>query len=308
MNTYLKYQPPAVQFLSFLMFAGGFFFIDFAIASFFYKDLYAVLVNKPENITPELITEFKWSQFITSSISFIIPALLFGYYSSPKALPYIGLQKTVSPVMLGVSVGLLFCIQPFIGWLGNVNSNISFGSMQKSLEAKEAIYNRAIQVFLQMNSVGDLFINLLVMALLPAVGEELFFRGSLQKALLRLNKKPWLAILITAIVFGLLHGTYFKLLPIFALGLLLGIVYHLTQNLWYCITIHFINNALAVILVYFSNRSETLRNLANDNFIFPWYSAIISLAAGVGIIYFIKSRNISATVEEDDINDNDDVA
>jgi membrane protease YdiL (CAAX protease family) len=88
---------------------------------------------------------------------------------------------------------LLGSIQPFIGWLGNLNAKINFGSMQQSLIEREALYNRALQVFLQMKTVGDLFINLLIMALLPAIAEELFFRGSLQKAMMRLSiSRGWL--------------------------------------------------------------------------------------------------------------------
>ena len=108
------------------------------------------------------------------------------------------------------------------------------------------------------------------MALLPAIGEELFFRGSLQKVLLRWNKKPWLSILLSSMVFALLHGTFFKILPIFTLGIMLGTVFYVTRNLWYCIIIHFLNNAIAVLAVYFANTNETLKKFANDNINMPY--------------------------------------
>jgi hypothetical protein len=167
----------------------------------------------------------------------------------------------------------------------------------------EAMYNRALQVFLQMKNFGDLLINLFIMALLPAIGEELFFRGSLQKALLRISHKPWLAILISSVVFALLHGTFFKILPIFTLGLILGIVYYITRNLWYTILIHFVNNAFAVLSVYYANSSETLKKIASDNISVPLYGAFISLVVGIGIIYFIKKKSdevLPATVTGDD--------
>src|SRR5688500_5816517 len=107
------------------------------------------------------------------------------------------------------------------------------------------------------------------MALLPAVGEELFFRGALQKTLLRWNRKPWLSILLSSMVFALLHGTFFKILPIFCLGLMLGTVYYVTSNIWYNIIIHFLNNALAVAAVYFANKSEILKKIASEDFTLP---------------------------------------
>lgn len=291
MKTYLKYQTPTVQFLTFLGLAGGFLILNTVISNFFFKDITAVLLDKNAAISKSAINQFKWAQVASSIISFILPSLLFAYYSSPKSLPYIGIQKKVSKVLLPVCALLLVSIQPFIGWLGEINAKFTFGSLQKTLLTMEALYNRALQVFLQMSNVGDLIINLFIMALLPAIGEELFFRGSLQKSLLRISNKPWLAIIISSAIFALLHGTFFKILPIFTLGLILGIVYHVTRNLWYTILIHFLNNAFAVLSVYYSNRSETLKKLAGDDFSVPLYGAILSLVIGIVIIYFLKKKS-----------------
>jgi membrane protease YdiL (CAAX protease family) len=291
MNTYLKYQPPAIQFLTFLTFAGGFFFINFLITSYFFSDISGALLNKNLVATPELIANFKWAQLISAVISFIVPALLLGYFSSPAALPYVGLQKSISPFLVLAAIVFLVVIQPFVGWLGNLNGQVKFGSMQKEFEDIEALYTRAMNVFLQMKTPGDLIINLLIMALLPAIGEELFFRGSLQKVLLRLSNQPWLAIFVSSTIFALLHNTFLKIIPIFTLGIFLGVIFHVTRNLWYTIIIHFINNALAVLSVYFADRSEFLRKLANDSLSIPVYSALVSVIIGVGIIYFMKRKS-----------------
>ena len=305
MNTYLKYQSPAIQFLAFLALAFGFFLLALAVSSFFFSDLGAVLVDKKAVVSPELIQKFKWSQCIVSILSFVIPGLLFGYFSSPKALSYVGLQKSAALVLIVASVLLLFCIQPFISWLGQVNAHTKFGSLQKSFEEMEALNNRAFEVFLQMKTVSDLIVNLFIMALVPAIGEELFFRGALQKVCLRTSRTPWVAILLSAAVFSLLHGTIFKLFPIFALGLLLGTVYHVTRNLWYTITIHFINNAFAVLSVYYGDQSKILKKLASDDISVSWYAGLLSLVIAVAITYFIK-RKSDEIFPEIITNDNND--
>jgi hypothetical protein len=120
-----------------------------------------------------------------------------------------------------------------------------------------------------------------------------------------MSQKPWLAILVSSLVFGLLHGTFFKLLPIFTLGLLLGTVYHVTRNLWYTITIHFINNAFAVLSVYYANSSSILKRLAADDVSVPVYGALASVVIGVGIIYFIR-RKSDEVLPEIVINDDND--
>jgi hypothetical protein len=109
--------------------------------------------------------------------------------------------------------------------------------------------------------------------------------------LLRLSNKPWLAIVVSASIFALLHGTFLKIVPIFTLGVVLGIVYHLTRNLWYTIIIHFINNAFALLAVYYGNKSALLKRMSDDNVAVPLYGAIISLIIAIGIIYFIKRES-----------------
>ncbi|GEO09347.1 CPBP family intramembrane glutamic endopeptidase [Segetibacter aerophilus] len=308
MKTYLKYQPPAVQFLAFLGLAGGFLILNSAVSTFFFGDIAGVLLNKSAVVSPDVIDKFKWAQLAGSIISFILPSLFFGYYSSPKSLPYIGIQKDASIILFGAAFLLLCTIQPFIGWLGEINGKINFGGLQKSLLEMEAMYNRALQVFLQMKNFGDLLINLFIMALLPAIGEELFFRGSLQKALLRISHRPWLAIVVSSVVFALLHGTFFKILPIFTLGLILGVVYYVTRNLWYTILIHFLNNAFAVLSVYYANRSETIKKLAGDDYSVPLYGAFVSLIIGIGIIYFIKKKSDEVLPSIVTSDDNDYIA
>ena len=291
MNTYLKYQPPAIQFLDFLAFEGGCFLLASIVSYFFFQDVYAILLDKNVVVTPSLITKFKLAQLVSAGLSFLIPALLFGYFSSPKSLPYIGVQPYISPLLLVAVVALLFTIQPFISYLGYFNAHLNFGNWQQFVDQTEARYDRALKVFLQMPTFGHLIINVLIMALLPAVSEELFFRGAFQKALLRLSNKPWLAILLSATVFALLHGTMLKLIPIFALGLLLGTVYHVTCNVWYTIIIHFINNGFALIAVYYGNRSEFFRKMSDENTPIPIYFALLSLIAGLCLLYFIRKKS-----------------
>ncbi|MCY7422078.1 MAG: CPBP family intramembrane metalloprotease [Chitinophagaceae bacterium] len=291
MNTYLKNQPPARQFVTFLGLAAGFFLLNIALSSFFFQGLSEALTDKTTTISADTIAKFKWAQLFSSTIIFVAPALLFAYFSSPNMLPYVGMQKHFSFTLLIFCVLLLFGVQPFVSWLGSMNAKIHFGSMQKELLQMEELYNRAIQTFLKMNSPLDLVINLFIMALLPAIGEELFFRGALQKVLLRMSEKPWLAILISSVVFALLHGTFFKVLPIFTLGLLLGTVYYFTRNLWYTIIIHFLNNAFAVLSVYYGSKSSFLQKLNDDKLVVPLYAALFSFVVLVTIIYMMKRKS-----------------
>ncbi len=95
-------------------------------------------------------------------------------------------------------------------------------------------------------------VNLLMIAILPAIGEEFFFRGILQRLFSEWFKNIHVAIFITAFIFSAIHFQFFGFFPRFLLGLYLGYLFYWSGNLWIPIVVHFINNALVVILAYIS--------------------------------------------------------
>jgi len=103
-------------------------------------------------------------------------------------------------------------------------------------------------------AVSDLLINLLVIAIIPAVGEELLFRGVIQKQFTALTHSKGAAVVLTAILFSALHMQFFGFLPRFALGVLLGYLYVWSGSIWLPVLAHFFNNATAVLLVWVAER------------------------------------------------------
>ena len=107
-----------------------------------------------------------------------------------------------------------------------------------------------VLAFLKMNGFSDLIFNLLIMAIIPSFGEELFFRGFLQNIFLNFFKSSHLAIVITSILFSLIHFDLEGFIPRLFLGAILGYMFLWTQSLWVPIIAHFVNNALAIIISY----------------------------------------------------------
>ena len=95
-----------------------------------------------------------------------------------------------------------------------------------------------------------LLVGLLVMALLPAIGEELLFRGLIQNGLQRLLGSPGAAIWATAAVFSAIHMQFVGFLPRLLLGAVFGYFYARSRNLLVPVTAHFFNNALTLGLLY----------------------------------------------------------
>lgn len=92
-----------------------------------------------------------------------------------------------------------------------------------------------------------LAIDLAVLAITPAICEELLFRGALLTAWRPAGK--WIAVASTALAFGLFHGWIYKLPPTVALGLLFGALAWRARSIAPSMVAHATNNALVVILV-----------------------------------------------------------
>ncbi|MGZ8544719.1 MAG: CPBP family glutamic-type intramembrane protease [Flavisolibacter sp.] len=185
-------------------------------------------------------------------ISMFIPALAVAFLLNRKPFKLLGFRSNINVSQVILVVALMFFALFVAGAFGVMNKEIadSFGLKGWS-EKLEKSYNEQVAIMLDMHSIGGYFISLFVMAFVPAVCEEMLFRGGLQNFLSRATKKPWLALVLVSILFSIVHFSAYAFLVRIFLGLMLGLIYHYTHNIWLCILAHFFNNALAVSSVYF---------------------------------------------------------
>lgn len=211
---------------------------------------------------PYLLHVMKLFQFAYSVFSFLIPALVFFIFWHKKPFKYAGLSGKIHWGWALAGVVILFASLPLVGLLSDLNQKIPFG------EGVMAMQQRAIEVtkaLLKMHDESSLLFNLILIALIPAIAEEFFFRGAIQRTLVNLTKKnAWIGILLTAVFFSLVHGEMLGFFPRVALGLVLGLVYYYSGNLWYSILIHFINNGFQVVLVYLFQRHYIAMDITQD--------------------------------------------
>ena len=92
--------------------------------------------------------------------------------------------------------------------------------------------------------------------IMAPVMEELLFRGAIQGHLMRVWKQPVWAILVSSLLFGLVHGNPAQIPFAFTIGLGLGWMYYMTGSLIPCLFMHFVNNGSAVLFFWLSNHSE----------------------------------------------------
>lgn len=204
-------------------------------------------------------TGIKIGQGINSIFMFVVPPFVY-YYLTRKEhqMQDLGFRSLTPPwwlILIGVAV-MFVCI-PVTTQLTTWNENLSFGKnltwLEDWIKSMEEIAKAATEKMLNVDTIGGLLLNLVVVALIPAVGEELTFRGVVQQSLTR-KMNPHVAIFLSAAIFSFIHFQFYGFLPRMFLGLLLGYMFYITNSLWTSIAMHFANNGTVVVLYYLANK------------------------------------------------------
>lgn len=124
--------------------------------------------------------------------------------------------------------------------------------VEKSLEGSENQANSLIKALLSDRSPATLILNILVLAIVPGVCEEIFFRNFIQKRL-STQLSPWLAILITSLIFSIVHFQIFGFFSRIILGAVLGYIFHISKSIVPSILAHLTYNATMLFGVYAAN-------------------------------------------------------
>ena len=203
-------------------------------------------------------TGLRIGQGLSSIMMFVVPPIVY-YCITRKAHPMqaLGLRRLSPPWWLFfVGVALIFVSIPFTTTLTAWNESMSLGGafaqLEEWLKELEETAQASIEKMVNVDTFGGFLLNLLVMALIPAVGEEMTFRGVVQQPLTR-KLNPHVAIFLSAAIFSFIHFQFYGFLPRMFLGLLLGYMFYITNSLWTSIAMHFVNNGCIVTLYYLNN-------------------------------------------------------
>ncbi len=220
---------------------------------------------------------------------FLFPALFLAYYERKSIFNFYQ-NKPPAGFLLLLVVAMVVTAIPFLGWLNEWNQQIIFPEFLKGIEdwmrRMEEEGARSTQIILKMNGAGDVLINLFVIALVPAVCEELMFRGAIQRTLSRSLKNVHLAIFFSAVAFSAMHLQFFGFFPRLFLGLAFSYLYLWSGSLWYPMVAHFINNAYAVLVAFYLQMNHRSLDETEE---MGWYVSLISiLIATLLALYFYR--------------------
>jgi uncharacterized protein len=248
-----------------LIFAILFTLFSSILATFLYgismDELQVMMMNPSSPVTLSIL---KIVQTLSAIGAFIIPSFILAWVFDGRPNSYLSLDRSPRALSFIVVIVIMIISTPLINFLGEMNSHLHLPDFLKSVEDwmrdSEEKAAELTKAFLDMKTPGDLAFNLFMIGLLPAIGEELVFRGVVQKIFYQWSKNVHVAIWTTAILFSAVHMQFYGFLPRMILGGMLGYMLVWSGSLWLPIVGHFINNAGAVIFTYLFQKQITSIN------------------------------------------------
>jgi|SRR6476661_501201 len=226
----------------------------------------------------------------------VLPRLMgqtWGEYFAPRRLGagwWLLAAAAVVVVILPLMSGL-------IAW----NAAAGFPSFLHDFEmwarAKEAQAQELTRYLTRFTTTGRLLVGLLVIAVVPAIAEELVFRGVIQKNLVRWFNSRHVGVWLAAAIFSAIHLQFLGFVPRMVLGLVLGYLYEWSGNILVPMAAHFTQNALQLLLVYGAQHGYFGWGFDPDSTeALPWPWVLLSAVLTAGLLLFLRQRMTAAAV------------
>lgn len=232
-------------------------------------------------------------QACSSLFGFILAPLVFWKLIEKKSVSDIFHNRSLEIVLIVlvgvVVISFMLANSLVIEW----NMNLDLGQFSVAFEewasAKEEQLKELTEYLTRFDSIGALIIGLLVIAVLPAIGEELVFRGIGQRMFQGLTRSPHAGIWIAAFLFSFIHLQFYGFFPRFLLGVLFGYLYYWSGNLWYPIFAHFVNNGFTLIMLYLYQQKATDMNVEATDVV-PLTTSLLALLATIVLLFYFRKR------------------
>lgn len=200
------------------------------------------------------------AQGASAVIMFILTALIYWYAVEKKKWSDFNSRKEPLLYFLLFTLIIHLTFLPFSSYLGSINEAIqlpeSLSGLERMMKNMEESAKELTDFIGKSDTFGQLFASFLVMAVIAGIGEELIFRGLIQRKFMKAFKNYHVAIWVSAFIFSAIHFQFYGFLPRLMLGALFGYLYVWSGNIWVPIFAHILNNALAVLLLHLVNKGQ----------------------------------------------------
>lgn len=275
MNQFPRPNSSATKLLSFMVLwmvvAMGYSLVQSGVlVAILGKDAASQLLNNPEMIAENRLLVSCLQMGYTLGL-FLLPALVFAALQRVNVGRFYRLNRLPPPTLIMLGAASIVFAVPFILSAHELNLKLPLPDF---LTEREQSMEQMLEVMLHMDGIGDLLFNLVLVAVLPAIAEEVFFRGGLQRLFQRTTGNADAAIVVTAIVFSAVHMQFTGFIPRMILGILFGYMFYWSRNLWVPIAVHAFYNGFQVVLYYLSTREGAGFTIEDSEHLPIWASLI----------------------------------
>lgn len=289
-------QRPVVTYSSQLGMLLGFLGVSLILSGLLLSWLSSVLLHVPflqageALLKPENVHFSRFANALATFLAFFIPSWAVARIAYKTPMQELGFNSNLSIKQVVAVSAIAFGALFISGSLAEINEMVPLpASFLAKARQIEDDYVKTMLSLANMRNGLDLLLGLLVIAIAPAIFEEVLFRSGLQRILVGLTKNAFLGILIASILFSAIHGSYFGFLPRVALGVVLGLIYHYTNNIWLAILMHFLNNAVVVIQIFLYTKAGKPIKEAIEESMPIWYG-LIGLFVVIPALLFLKKE------------------
>jgi membrane protease YdiL (CAAX protease family) len=287
-----------VSFSSFLLFAMGGYFLANAVGLFLVMGIFgmslsqmAALQQNPADFAHAWLL-FMLIQVFAFSGAFLLTPLAYLKWVEHKPLSSLNTNRQLyGPTLLAVA-GLVVSFIPFndlvIQWNSAISLPESLAGAERWMKEMEEKAKVLTEVITNFSSTPRLLAGFLVIAVMPAIGEELMFRGLLQGKLQSLTRNTHVSVWVAAILFSAIHLQFYGFIPRMLLGAMFGYLYAWSGNLWLPILAHFVNNGFTILMVYLYQQKLSGYDVEKATGV-SLPLALVSLTVSIGLLYYIKT-------------------
>lgn len=248
--------------------------------------------------SPDSWYELMVLQAVNHLGTFFLPALAYWYFVELRTWPQFNVRPISAVAGLSLVALIVIAFMPFDGLIIEWNQHLhlpeTLAPIEQWVRDKEKGLEGITKYLTTFNSTGQLVVAMLVIAVIPAIGEETLFRGVLQRNFTYWTRNPHVGIWLAAALFSAIHVQFLGFFPRMLLGALFGYLYLWSGNLWVPILAHFVNNGFTVLMVYMHQKKMVSVDIESTESV-PLVGTLVSGAITLGLLYYFKKSNEEQT-------------
>lgn len=236
---------------------------------------------------------FKLMLASQSLFVFILPTFIFSAFIRDKFTRFYEMDVKPKLSLLLLTILIIISSFPLIMWVYDLNQSISLpADLEETMQTLEAQAESSYQAMLYMTTPFHLILTVIIAGVLPAIGEELIFRGALQKLIHKVSGNIHIAVIIAAILFSMMHVQFYGFFPRMLMGILFGYLFYWSRSLWVPIFAHFVFNTTQVLAGYFIGDTALEEAISGTS---QWLALGIGTLILAASLYFYQktTNNIS---------------